>query len=80
MTNQKNAMLAATSETLASLAFVDAHKVKKKVTASILRDTFVVRSLRQGVPLDEVLQKIGLSDYTWKDARNKYERLASKAI
>lgn len=54
--------------------------IQKKVTASMLRDSFVVRSLRQGMPLDEVLQKIGLSDYTWKDARHKYERLASRGI
>jgi site-specific recombinase XerD len=54
--------------------------IQKKVTASLLRDTFVVRSLRQGVSLDEVMLKIGLSDYTWDDARNKYERLASRGI
>jgi hypothetical protein len=32
------------------------------------------------MPLDDVLKKIGLSDRTWDDARNKYERLASKGI
>jgi site-specific recombinase XerD len=54
--------------------------VQKHVTAGVLRDTFVVRKLRQGVPLDVVLLKIGLSDYTWGDARNKYERLTSKGL
>jgi integrase/recombinase XerD len=55
-------------------------KIQKKVTAGILRDTFVVRSLRQGIPLADVLKKVGLSEQTWDDAKYKYERLASKAI
>jgi site-specific recombinase XerD len=54
--------------------------LRKKVTAGILRDTFAVRSLRQGMPIEDVLKKIGLSDRTWDDARNKYERLASRGI
>jgi site-specific recombinase XerD len=54
--------------------------LRKKVTAGILRDTFVVRSLRQGMLIEDVLKKIGLTDRTWEDARNKYERLASKGI
>ena len=55
-------------------------KLQKKVTAGILRDTFVVRSLKQGVKLEDVLQKIGLSDSTWEDARKKYMKLASSGI
>jgi hypothetical protein len=55
-------------------------KLQKKVTASMLRDTFVVRSLKQGMPLADVLRKVGLSDQTWDDAKHKYERLASQAI
>lgn len=55
-------------------------KLQKKVTASILRDTFVVRSLKQSMPLADVLRKVGLSEQTWDNARHKYERLASKAI
>src|SRR5258708_15889667 len=51
--------------------------LRKKVTAGILRDTFAVRSLRQGMSMEDVLKKIGLSDRTWDDAKNKYERLAS---
>jgi site-specific recombinase XerD len=54
--------------------------LRKKVTAGILRDTFVVRSLRHGMPIEDVLKKIGLSDRTWDDAKNKYERLASRGI
>lgn len=30
-----------------------------------------------GMPIEDVLKKIGLSDRTWDDAKNKYERLAS---
>lgn len=54
--------------------------LRKKVTAGILRDTFAVKSLRQGMPIEDVLKKIGLSDRTWDDAKNKYERLASRGI
>ncbi len=55
-------------------------KLQKKVTAGILRDTFVVRSLKQGAKLEDVLQKIGLSESTWDDAQRKYMKLASKGI
>ncbi len=54
--------------------------LRKKVTAGILRDTFVVKSLRQGMSIEDVLKKIGLSDRTWDDAKNKDERLASGGI
>lgn len=65
------------------LLLTDAAKaagLRKKITAGILRDTFAVRSLRQGMSIGEVLKKIGLSDRTWDDAKHKYERLASKGI
>lgn len=52
-------------------------KVHKKVTAGILRDTFVVRSLKRGMKLEDILHKIGLSESSWEDARIKYTRLAS---
>lgn len=56
-------------------------KLQKKVTAGILRDTFVVHSLMRGLPFEEVMQKIGLSDSTsWQDARKKYMKLASQGI
>jgi site-specific recombinase XerD len=55
-------------------------KLQKRVTAGILRDTFVVRSLNRGVAFADVLQKIGLSDSTWRDAWKKYTKLASKGI
>jgi site-specific recombinase XerD len=56
-------------------------KLQKKVTAGILRDTFVVHSLKRGLPFEDVMQKIGLSDSTsWDDARRKYMTLASQGI
>jgi len=51
--------------------------IHKKVTAGILRDTFVVRGLKRGAKLEDVLRKIGLSESSWEDARIKYSRLAS---
>jgi len=54
--------------------------VQKKVTAGILRDTFVVRSLKRGEGIETVLRKIGLSESTWEDAKEKYERLAMGGI
>lgn len=54
--------------------------VKKKVTASILRDTYAVRCLKRGEDIELVLKKLGLSESTWEDARIKYLKLASKAI
>lgn len=55
-------------------------EIHKKVTAGILRDTFVVRSIKRGAKLEEVLLKIGLSESSWEDARIKYMMLASGGI
>ena len=54
--------------------------VQKKVTAGILRDTFVVRSLKRGEGIEDVLKKIGLSETTWEDAKEKYLKLAMRGI
>jgi hypothetical protein len=54
--------------------------VQKKVTAGILRDTFVVRRLKWGERIEDVLRKIGLNESTWEDAREKCLRLAGRAI
>jgi site-specific recombinase XerD len=54
--------------------------VRKKVTAGILRDTFVVRSLKRGEGIEGVLKKIGLSETTWEDAKEKYVKLAMGGI
>lgn len=64
-----------------TLAAIAQHaQLHKKVTAGILRDTFVVRSLKQGAKLEDVLRKIGLSESTWEDAQKKYLKLASSGI
>jgi site-specific recombinase XerD len=55
-------------------------KLHKKVTAGILRDTFVVRSVKRGMKLEDALRKIELSVATWEDARLKYVRLASEGV
>src|SRR6266704_5435110 len=54
--------------------------LQKKVTAGILRDTFVVRSLKRGEGIENVLKKIGLSETTWEDAKEKYLKLAMGGI
>jgi site-specific recombinase XerD len=54
-------------------------ELQKKVTAGILRDTFVVRCLKRGEEIENVLIKIGLSA-TGEDAKEKYLKLAGRAI
>lgn len=55
-------------------------KITKKVTAGILRDMFVVRSVKHGVKLEEAFEKIGLAKSSYDDARKKYGRLAKEAL
>src|SRR5256885_5868564 len=55
-------------------------QLQKKVTAGILRDTFVVRSLKRGEGIESVLRKIGLNESTWEDAKEKYLRLSAGGI
>jgi site-specific recombinase XerD len=54
--------------------------VQKKVTAGILRDTFAVRCLNRGEGIDLVLKKLGLSEFTWEDAKIKYLKLARRVL
>jgi site-specific recombinase XerD len=54
--------------------------LQKKVTAGILRDSFVVRSLKRGEGIDLVLKKIGLTESTWEDAKIKYQKLSAGGI
>jgi integrase/recombinase XerD len=54
--------------------------VKKRVSAQILRDTCAVRQLRRGEGIERVLERLGLSETTWEDAREKYEKLAKGGI
>jgi site-specific recombinase XerD len=55
-------------------------ELQKKVTAGILRDSFVVRCLKRGEEIENVLIKIGLSTATGEDAKEKYLKLAGRAI
>jgi integrase/recombinase XerD len=49
--------------------------IKKRVSAQILRDTCAVRQLKRGEGIERVLQRLGLSETTWEDAKIKYEKL-----
>ena len=55
-------------------------ELQKKVTAGILRDTFVVRCLKRGETIEKVLIKIGLSAATGEDAKEKYLKLSKGGI
>ena len=54
--------------------------ITKPVTASALRDAFVVRSVKRGAKLDDVFAKLGLSKTGQEEARKKYSRLTSEAL
>jgi site-specific recombinase XerD len=54
--------------------------VKNKVSAQSLRDTCAVRQLKRGEGIERVLQRLGLSETTWEDAKEKYEKLAKGGI
>jgi hypothetical protein len=55
-------------------------KITKKVTAGILRDMFVVLSVKHGMRMEEAFEKIGLAKTSYDDARKKYGRLTSGAL
>src|SRR5918992_580082 len=54
--------------------------IKKKVSAQILRDTCAVRQIRRGEGIERVLQRLGLSETTWEDAKIKYQKLSAGGI
>ena len=54
--------------------------IKKQVSAQIMRDTCAVRQLKRGEGIERVLQRLGLSETTWEDARVKYTKLAKAGI
>lgn len=45
------------------------------MTVGILRDLFVVRSVKRGMKLEDAFEKIGLAKTSHDDARKKYGRL-----
>ena len=55
-------------------------EVKKKESAQILRDTCAIRQLRRGEGIERVLQRLGLSETTWEDAKIKYQKLSAGGI
>ncbi len=52
----------------------------KRVSAQILRDSFAVLCLKRGEDVDFLLTKLGLSETTWEEAREKYLKLSSKGL
>jgi integrase/recombinase XerD len=54
--------------------------ITKRVSAQILRDTCAVRQLRRGEGIERVLQRLGLSETTWEDAKEKYLKLSARGI
>jgi site-specific recombinase XerD len=54
--------------------------IKKRVSAQILRDTCAVRQLKRGEAIERVLQRLGLSETTWEDAKEKYVKLSQEGI
>jgi site-specific recombinase XerD len=55
-------------------------KITKEVSATTLRDMFVVRSVKQGERLEDVLEKLGLARTSFDDAKKKYLQLTSDAL
>lgn len=55
-------------------------KVTKQVNIGVLRDTFVLHSVRHGAKLEDVFEKIGLAKSSYDDARKKYGRLTKEAL
>ena len=54
--------------------------VSKRVSTQLLRDSCAVRLLKAGQPIEIVLKKLGLSETTWEDAKEKYLKLTSRAM
>jgi integrase/recombinase XerD len=54
--------------------------VKKRVSTQILRDTCAVRQIKRGERIERVLERLGLSETTWEDAKEKYLKLARAGI
>ena len=54
--------------------------ITKRVSVSLLRDLFVVRSVKRGMKLEDAFEKIGLARNSYDDARKKYGRLTREAL
>lgn len=53
--------------------------LEKRVTLQLLRDIFAVRQLRAGVQMEELREKLGLSEEAWYEIAEKYRKLAFPA-
>ncbi len=54
-------------------------RIQKRVTLQLLRDTYAVRQLQDGLPIDTLREKLGLSEEAWKEASEKYRKLIGAA-
>lgn len=55
-------------------------RLTKQVSPQLLRDTCAVRLLKHGEAMETVLQKLGLTEATWEDAKLKYAKLIIRAL
>ncbi len=53
--------------------------IQKRVTLQLLRDTYAVRQLQEGMSFDTLREKLGLSEEAWKEASEKYRKLTGSA-
>jgi integrase/recombinase XerD len=54
-------------------------EIQKRVTLQLLRDMYAVHQLQQGVPLESLREKLGLSEEAWKESAEKYRKLNASA-
>jgi site-specific recombinase XerD len=54
-------------------------RIQKRVTLQLLRDMYAVQQLQQGVPLESLREKLGLSEEAWKESAEKYKKLVASA-
>lgn len=54
-------------------------RIQKRVTLQLLRDTYAVRQIQEGLPMDTLREKLGLSEEAWKEASEKYRKLVGSA-
>jgi site-specific recombinase XerD len=53
--------------------------IEKRVTLQLLRDIYAVRQLRAGISMEELREKLGLSEEAWYETAEKYRKLAFPA-
>jgi site-specific recombinase XerD len=54
-------------------------RIQKRVTLQLLRDTYAVRQLQEGITLDTLREHLGLSEEAWKESAEKYRKLIASA-